>query len=467
MINIASVRNCSKSSAVLALLAACVVCVGCDDDAVVVEIRTDLTIPGELDGLCIEVSARGATPFARRYVLGGTEVPALPATLTVLPGAGSAPVATARGYRDGREVLRARTPLSFSGVSHAALGLLRCVPAAGVSTLAVRDEVSATGAHIEILFGRGRAHLVVIEASAVRVLVSDGAALMPEVTGAPPVVPAGVRALAAADVDGDCDDDLVVVTDAAALLWRHDGRGGLTAEALPGAGLGAAALGDVDGDGDADLVLAGGARVRLLVNDGAGRFSEAAAAITPMPTDATALDLGDFTGDGALDLIIGQGGAAAAPARAYVNDGAGHLAGQASAAYLPETPLSTRAVSLADLDGDGDLDAVLAGLGGAHLYVNRGSGRFDDRSFERLPVASDDLAAAVSGDLDGDCLPELALTRSGAATSLLTGTGTGALAPATLAPRESSRARIADLDGDGLRDLVLAGAANVTWVAGR
>jgi len=257
----------------------------------------------------------------------------------------------------------------------------------------------------------------------------------------------------------------VVLAAGGPALWRHDGRGGLSAETLPGEALAAAALGDVDGDGDADLVLAGGALARLLVNDGTGRFSEDSAGIAPAPSDATALDVGDFTGDGALDLVVGQGDAADAPPRAYANDGAGHL--RASSAYLPEVPGRARAVHLGDLDGDGDLDVVLGGVSGVRIYINRGNGRLDDRSFERLPAGlTGEIAAAAASDLDGDCLPDLALPRAGGAPALLTGTGTGALATSALSAPTSASAEVADLDGDGVRDLVLAGPTGVTWVGG-
>ena len=50
--------------------------------------------------------------------------------------------------------------------------------------------------------------------------------------------------------------------------------------------------------------------------------------------------------------------------------------------YLPYGSIRTKAVFLADLDGDGDLDALLARLWGAENWWNDGQGKFLQIGYE-------------------------------------------------------------------------------------
>lgn len=106
--------------------------------------------------------------------------------------------------------------------------------------------------------------------------------------------------------------------------------------------------------------------------------------------------VGDLDGDGWLDAIVAWAGGSFG----MRNDGAGLLVLD-DAMTTDGGPLSPAvSVSVGDLDGDGDLDAVLSGWAGdSELLWNDGTGRF---TVEPIPGTAGATYATALGDADGD-----------------------------------------------------------------
>ncbi|HVS15526.1 MAG TPA: CRTAC1 family protein [Thermoanaerobaculia bacterium] len=204
--------------------------------------------------------------------------------------------------------------------------------------------------------------------------------------------------------------------------------------------------GDVDGDGDEDLyVTAFGANL-LFVNQGDGRFvEEAAARGVGDPRWSISAVLFDADGDGDLDLFVanyldatweevltarrtrrwrdrvwvmdGPRGLRESRNAFYRNLGDGRFRDETAAAGFDSGNggYSMGAVA-ADLDGDGDLDLYVANDSTANrLYLNRGGGTFEEAgAMSGAAYSADGKAQGSMGvaaaDLDGDGLPELAVT---------------------------------------------------------
>jgi len=230
-----------------------------------------------------------------------------------------------------------------------------------------------------------------------------------------------------------------------------------------------AAVGDLDGDGAPDVAVAadGAASVLVFRQSPAGAFqAPVALAVAGEPT---AVAVADLDGDGLSDLVV----ATTADAVSVLIQDAAH-----PGTFLPKVdlPAGSRpvAVKVADLDGDGRLDIVVADQGTETAPAAKGvtvllQAKAPAAAGTFLPAVGyptgDDFASDVAvGDLDGDGLPDLAVACSGApgdpgsiAVLLQDGSAPGTFKAATNLGgyQGPSSVAIADVDGDGLNDLVI------------
>jgi tetratricopeptide (TPR) repeat protein len=132
-------------------------------------------------------------------------------------------------------------------------------------------------------------------------------------------------------------------------------------------------------------------------------------------------------------------------------------------AAAPATGPTRGAITLADIDRDGDLDLLVAGPEGAVLFSNAGS-RFERAT--RQPAWPAGAATAIlAADYDNDQLPDIAVATTGGL-ALLRQEPAGVFQDATTAAGITGVAAAAaralafvDVDHDGDVDLLAAGAA--------
>lgn len=219
--------------------------------------------------------------------------------------------------------------------------------------------------------------------------------------------------LVISDVDGDEDLDILMangggyyVRDVAeeSSLYLNDGEGAFsnaTTAVLGGVSsrLRQVAIADIDGDGDKDLYLPGGYGAdtdHLFVQTAAGVFEDQADLLLPPFTwsNAGAAHFGDLDGDGDVDLVVADWGAAPrnspGDTLVYLNDGKGTFS-SLDDDYLPPpiAPMVGRTpidLDLADVDGDFDLDILVNHRNGlSRIFLNDGKAKFTDATEGNYP----------------------------------------------------------------------------------
>ena len=201
-----------------------------------------------------------------------------------------------------------------------------------------------------------------------------------------------------ADLDGDGDVD-VSASHPAEVFWEAN-TDGLGDFGLPDKFVGNPAGGsqgihaeDVDGDGDVDLLAIHLSSVTWYENsDGAGTFVDAGVLASLGSDTAASLTTADVDGDGDHDVLAG------ASTRVFSFENLDGL-GTYGPGVVTVTPFAgSTLLHAADLEGDGDLD-VLTAAGDMGWLINDGAGVFS----VQLPVAAgSSVRGAYPADADGD-----------------------------------------------------------------
>lgn len=166
--------------------------------------------------------------------------------------------------------------------------------------------------------------------------------------------------------------------------------------------------GDLDGDGDADLFGKNWQEGYVVYLNEGGQLTEVWRMDDPQAS-LGGVALADVDGDGDLDAVIANGfrSTGSFPSRVFLNDGAGNFtdSGQQLNATLGAE------LAAGDLDLDGDVDMVVINMDIQNeVWLNDGAGYFFDSGM-RLGVDADTNARPTLGDVDGDGDLDLAVGR--------------------------------------------------------
>lgn len=224
-----------------------------------------------------------------------------------------------------------------------------------------------------------------------------------------------VSSLGAADLDGDGKADLVLSPFTGSVsVWRNAGDGTFSASTrgLPGYYPGPAVFGDFDRDGRLDFAFWNSVRnmafqIEVCRNAGAGVFTSGAR--IPAGYSSRALDVADEDGDGALDLLLlrgPEGAGIAASIGVFRGDGRGGFDAEARLPLPPYAPIATALLFAAtDRDGDGRLEYALSSGRGPVVVGEAG---------ERTDLFAVPVLVATTGLLGARFDSDLLLTNAGA-----------------------------------------------------
>ena len=312
--------------------------------------------------------------------------------------------------------------------------------------------------------------------------------LFKHAAGSPISVPGGAGNVVIGDVNNDKKLDLVVSgtknRSITVLLGKGDGQFSASASsttvAHPPHEI---ALGDVNLDGKLDLVVGthDSYGVLLLLGDGNGGFTIAPTSPIVMrdgnQPHTHGLALADMNRDNKLDLIT---------VNSTDNDVSLALGdGRGGFTRAPGSPFavgpSPYPFAIGDVNGDGQLDIVATATATGPLRAQQlpmskaltlllGDGKGGFRS-SRQPLRTGEPWFAVIGDLNGDRIPDVAVTHHDMSKlTVLLVEGRGGFAEATASPYDFGanvmHAMIADVNRDGKMDVVAVGGDSVRPMLG-
>ncbi|MBH8559684.1 FG-GAP-like repeat-containing protein [Hymenobacter negativus] len=223
---------------------------------------------------------------------------------------------------------------------------------------------------------------------------------------------------------------------------------------------------DVNSDGALDLLLcnmgsaaAPGSTVSIRLNMGNGTYS--GTLNVPVGNMPSGINTGDVDGDGDIDFVVANQLSNTVSVR--LNDGSGGFTGGQEIAVGP-APYS---VTLGDVDGDGDLDLLVpnsgansgttTGSGTVSLCLNAGNGTFGGG--QNVPSGGFSPCNVVAADVDNDGDLDLLIENYGGNNvSVRLNNGTGSFSGTqNVAVGSIPLSMVAgDVDGDGDVDLLTA-----------
>jgi len=253
--------------------------------------------------------------------------------------------------------------------------------------------------------------------------------------------------IAACDFNGDSRLDFVTVSNQTAEVIVYLGNGDGTFQlgvAYPVANAPYAVVcADFNGDGHADLAVSG-ASIAILLGAGDGTFPTPLEYSFPVNT----LAVGDFNSDGRADLVV---------LMASSNDVAVMLGKGDGTFHDPIlSPMGTGGlIAIGDFNEDGKPDLLLDPNHAVEMLLGNGDGTF--QAPKTIPTNDSNLNifSMQTADLNGDGHTDI-VVNSGTSVTTLNGNGDGTFgSPHALSATDNSGVALGDFDGDGIPDIVV------------
>jgi len=229
-------------------------------------------------------------------------------------------------------------------------------------------------------------------------------------------------------------------------------------------------LGDVNGDGRLDIVTGnnGNSTIGVLLGLSSGGFAPFVTYTTGANTEPRNVALADINGDGRLDAVTGN---SASPSVSV-------LLGQANGTFGTPTQYATSGlnfdVALGDVNGDGRLDIVAPtySTNSVNVLLGQTGGTFG--AFTSYPTGTNSQSVSVRlGDVNLDGRLDIVVGNQNATVSVLLGQAGGTLAtPVNYSTGSVSTiyaVGIGDVNGDGRPDIVAGNfqSANIVILLGQ
>lgn len=273
----------------------------------------------------------------------------------------------------------------------------------------------------------------------------------------------GESSLAVFDFNSDGHKDLVVsnYADNNIVIYRGNGKGNLTEINRASAGMNPTdiATADINGDGDFDIAIANHetSYMTVLLGDGKGNFNPAA--YSPFGFEVKPhlheVQLHDLDNDNKVDLIVDNRANEGLLVLKGLNDGGfqtpGELINVAGDPY--------RGFAIADLNTDGRLDIVTPNQQEVATILNASSSERLSFTLHGLVESTRPFSVELA-DLNGDGHNDLIVASNGDNVTIIPGDGTGNfLEKRRTSIKTSSGAKqiaIGDINGDGIKDSLIS-----------
>ncbi|WP_374967914.1 S8 family serine peptidase [Terrabacter sp. BE26] len=315
-----------------------------------------------------------------------------------------------------------------------------------------RDDVVATlGESSDAVTPRG----IIVYAQASAPTPDDG-------TFYPTADDSPVTRVAVADLDGDGTAEVLAGTLNGLQVFHRQADGTLgtasSVASVPGL-VRDVAVGDVDGDGHPDLVTSMSATTSILIHQPDGTYTKA----IDVPGQLVDLSIADVDGDGRPD-VVGTDGASAVVLHNDPSDPTGWRVTKHPVTLSSGSTVGAARILDADRDGRPDVVALVrSASGSARLatFLQGADGTLQGPTSTAMPAYSETLAVA---DVNGDGVPDLVTSGRNPSpnVSVLPGLAGGGFGAPVSTPTGDSissahqgELSTGDLDGDGHPDVAL------------